>query len=91
MDVFPLPTRLAAVATLVSTEGSSPKVVGSKMWVDDTGAVVGAVTIGGCVDARVIEESRGVLAEGVARLHPEDDEVSEDLVGDEEWLSTEQE
>ena len=68
MDVFPLPNRLAAVATLVSTEGSSPKAVGSKMWVDDTGAIVGAVTIGGCVDARVIEESRGVLAKGAARL-----------------------
>lgn len=27
----------------------------------------------------------------VTPLHPDDDEVSEDLVGDEEWLSTEQE
>lgn len=27
----------------------------------------------------------------VTPLHPEDDEVSEDLVGNEEWLSAEQE
>lgn len=38
------------------------------MWVDESGAIVGSVTIGGCVDARVIEEARQVLAEGVPRL-----------------------
>jgi xanthine dehydrogenase accessory factor len=57
-----LPDRRAAVATLVSTEGSSPRDAGSRMWVDDQGAIVGSVTIGGCVDARVIEESARVLA-----------------------------
>jgi xanthine dehydrogenase accessory factor len=59
-----LPSGPAAVATLISTEGSSPKEAGAKMWVDAAGAIVGAVTIGGCVDARVIEESARVLAEG---------------------------
>jgi len=33
------------------------------MWVDDRGAIVGSVTIGGCVDARVIEESARVLTD----------------------------
>jgi xanthine dehydrogenase accessory factor len=34
------------------------------MWVDDQGAILGAVTIGGCVDARVIEEASKVLESG---------------------------
>jgi xanthine dehydrogenase accessory factor len=38
------------------------------MWVDEAGAIIGSVTIGGCVDARVIEESREVLAGGESRL-----------------------
>lgn len=63
-DTFSLPPGPAAVATLIATEGTSPKEAGAKMWVDASGAIVGAVTIGGCVDARVIEESARVLAEG---------------------------
>lgn len=63
-DTFTLPSGPAAVATLIATEGTSPKEAGAKMWVDASGAIVGAVTIGGCVDARVIEESARVLAEG---------------------------
>ncbi len=63
-----LPGRRAAVATLVATKGSSPREAGAKMWVDDAGGIVGAVTIGGCVDARVIEVSREVLAERVPRV-----------------------
>lgn len=63
-DTFTLPPGPAAVATLIATEGTSPKEAGAKMWVDASGAIVGAVTIGGCVDARVIEESARVLAEG---------------------------
>ena len=45
------------MATLVATEGSSPRATGSRMWVDEEGRIVGSVTIGGCVDARVIEAS----------------------------------
>ncbi|MCC6931611.1 MAG: XdhC family protein [Gemmatimonadaceae bacterium] len=63
-DSRSIPTGPAAVATLIATEGTSPKEAGAKMWVDASGAIVGAVTIGGCVDARVIEESARVLAEG---------------------------
>ena len=38
------------------------------MWVDDEGRLVGSVTIGGCVDARVIEESTRVIASRAASL-----------------------
>ena len=67
-DAFSLPSGPAAVATLIATEGTSPKEAGAKMWVDASGVIVGAVTIGGCVDARVIEESARVLAEGRAMV-----------------------
>ena len=58
----------AAVATLVATEGSSPKHPGAKMWVDGEGRILGSVTIGGCVDARVIEESERVISDGITTL-----------------------
>lgn len=53
-----------AVATLVATEGTAPREPGAKMWLDAAGRVIGSVTIGGCVDARVIEESGRVLESG---------------------------
>jgi len=51
-----------AVATLVNTRGTTPRKEGAKMLVGEGGAVLGSVTIGGCVDAQVIEESTRVLA-----------------------------
>jgi len=65
---FTLPRSRAAVATLVATEGSSPKHPGAKMWVDEEGRILGSVTIGGCVDARVIEESSRVIEQGTPAL-----------------------
>jgi xanthine dehydrogenase accessory factor len=56
-----------AMATLVSARGSSSARVGSRMWIGPDGAAIGAVTIGGCVDARAIELSGEVLADGKAR------------------------
>jgi xanthine dehydrogenase accessory factor len=50
-----------AVATLVNTRGTTPRKEGAKMVVGEDGAVLGSVTIGGCVDAQVIEESTHVL------------------------------
>jgi xanthine dehydrogenase accessory factor len=38
------------------------------MWVDADGNVLGSVTIGGCVDGRVIEESQRVLETGRSSL-----------------------
>jgi xanthine dehydrogenase accessory factor len=58
----------AAMATLVATEGATPRQAGAKMWVGERGRVLGAVTIGGCVDTRVVEESERVLAAGAAAL-----------------------
>jgi len=56
------------MATLVATEGSSPRSTGSRMWVDEAGRIVGSVTIGGCVDARVIEASTRALEDGEPAL-----------------------
>ena len=49
------------MATLVRTVGTTPRKEGAKMFVGDDGALFGSVTIGGCVDARVIEEAGAVL------------------------------
>lgn len=51
-----------AMATLVNTRGTTPRKEGAKMLVGEGGAVLGSVTIGGCVDAQVIEESARVLS-----------------------------
>lgn len=59
-----VPAGRAALATLVATEGSSPRSTGSHMWVDEAGRILGSVTIGGCVDARVIEAATQVLEDG---------------------------
>jgi xanthine dehydrogenase accessory factor len=56
-----------AMATLVSARGSSSAKVGSRMWIGPDGTAIGAVTIGGCVDARAIELSGDVLADGKSR------------------------
>jgi xanthine dehydrogenase accessory factor len=60
--------RRAAMATLVRTHGTTPRKEGTKMFVGDDGAVFGSVTIGGCVDARVIEHSAEVLASSAPQL-----------------------
>ena len=60
--------KRVAMATLVATRGTSPKREGAKMWVGEEGRILGSVTIGGCVDARVIAESEKVLTSFVPRL-----------------------
>ena len=57
-----------AMATLVATRGTSPKREGAKMWVGEAGRILGSVTIGGCVDARVIAESEQALSSSKSRL-----------------------
>ncbi len=57
-----------AVATLVNTRGTTPRKEGAKMVVGEGGTILGSVTIGGCVDAQVIEESESVLASMEPRL-----------------------
>ena len=63
-----LPNGRAALATLIATEGSSPRATGSRMWVDEDGRIVGSVTIGGCVDARVIEAAAKALEDDAPAL-----------------------
>src|SRR5215813_8839716 len=57
-----------AMATLVATRGTTPKREGAKMWVGEEGRSLGSVTIGGCVDARVIAESEQALSSFKSRL-----------------------
>jgi xanthine dehydrogenase accessory factor len=57
-----------AVATLVNTRGTTPRKEGAKMLVGEGGRVLGSVTIGGCVDAQVIEEAAEVLGQNTPRL-----------------------
>jgi xanthine dehydrogenase accessory factor len=61
-------SRKVAVATLVNTRGTTPRKEGAKMLVDEGGAVLGSVTIGGCVDAQVMEEAADVLTTMRPRL-----------------------
>ena len=49
------------------------------MWVGESGAILGAVTIGGCVDARVIEVAGQVLANWTAQ------QLTISLNDDEAW------
>lgn len=58
----------AALATLVNTRGTTPRKEGAKMWIGEGGRILGSVTIGGCVDAQVMAEAEGVLAEAAPRL-----------------------
>ncbi len=56
-----------AVATVVTTWGSSPRPVGSQLAVDDGGRFVGSVS-GGCIEGVVIKEALEVIASGKPRL-----------------------
>jgi xanthine dehydrogenase accessory factor len=60
--------KRSTMATLVRTIGTTPRKEGTKMFVGEGGAVFGSVTIGGCVDARVIEHAGEVLRSSTPRL-----------------------
>ncbi|MCJ7512328.1 MAG: XdhC family protein [Anaerolineales bacterium] len=59
--------KAVALATVVSTWGSAPRPAGSKMLIDQDGAMVGSVSAG-CVEGAVVEEALGVLRTGRPRL-----------------------
>ena len=59
--------RRAALATVVSTWGSSPRPPGSQLLVDDQGAFLGSVS-GGCIEAAVVREALEVMQGGTPRL-----------------------
>ncbi|HJR40584.1 MAG TPA: XdhC family protein [Gemmatimonadaceae bacterium] len=68
LDLISRNERRVAMATLVAVKGTTPRKEGAKMWVGAGGRILGSVTIGGCVDARVVAESEGVLRSGTPRL-----------------------
>ena len=53
-------TRVA-MATLIGARGGSPRPLGAKLFVGQGGRLLGSVSIGGCVDARVVEHGDRVL------------------------------
>src|SRR3989304_4126332 len=56
----------AVVATLVRTEGTSPRKEGARMWVGADGRIMGSVTIGGGGGAPGVGGGR-LLARGLPR------------------------
>jgi xanthine dehydrogenase accessory factor len=60
--------RRAVLATLVGMRGTSPRREGDRMWVGESGAILGSVTIGGCVDAEVLRAAPDVLAKSSPEL-----------------------
>jgi xanthine/CO dehydrogenase XdhC/CoxF family maturation factor len=56
-----------ALATVVSTWGSSPRPLGSKLAVDSDGAFVGSVS-GGCVEGAVVTEALETIRDGKPRM-----------------------
>ncbi|CAO3358674.1 XdhC family protein [Azospirillum melinis] len=59
--------RRVALATVVSTWGSSPRPVGSQMAVDDRGSMAGSVS-GGCIESAVAHEAAKTMEDGEPRL-----------------------
>lgn len=59
--------RGVALATVVTTWGSSPRPVGSKLAVDDQGRMIGSVS-GGCVEGAVVETALDIIRTGKPKL-----------------------
>ncbi len=56
-----------ALATVVTTWGSSPRPVGSQLAVHQDGKFVGSVS-GGCIEGAVVEQALGAIKDGKTRL-----------------------
>ena len=59
--------RGVALATVVTTWGSSPRPVGSQLAVDQDGSFIGSVS-GGCIEGAVIREAVEAIENGGHRL-----------------------
>ena len=60
--------RRGVMATLIGTSGPSPRRVGAKMWVGESGRSLGSVSVGGCIDTRVAEIAPTVIRENKPRV-----------------------
>jgi xanthine/CO dehydrogenase XdhC/CoxF family maturation factor len=56
-----------ALATVVTTWGSSPRPIGSQLAVDDQGQFIGSVS-GGCIEGAVVEQALEAIKDGKTRL-----------------------
>ncbi|MEQ8710288.1 MAG: XdhC family protein [Rhodospirillales bacterium] len=56
-----------AIATVVTTWGSSPRPVGSQLVVNGDGQFVGSVS-GGCIEGAVVREAVEVMTQGGTRM-----------------------
>lgn len=63
LDMLRASEERVAMATLVAARGGSPRPLGAKMFVGEGGRLLGSVSIGGCVDARVVEHGERLLRE----------------------------
>ncbi len=70
--------RGVALATVVSTWGSSPRPAGSHLVIADDGSFEGSVS-GGCVEGAVIRAGLQVIADGAQQL------LSFGVTDDEAW------
>lgn len=59
--------RKVALATVITTWGSSPRPVGSQLAIDESGAMVGSVS-GGCIEGAVVHEAMEVMRGGEPRI-----------------------
>ncbi|HID61794.1 MAG TPA: XdhC family protein [Anaerolineae bacterium] len=69
----------AALATIISTQGSTPQKAGAKVLVLSDGRIIGTIG-GGCVEAEVWQEAMQIMKTRVPKvLHFE---LTDDLFGD---------
>ena len=59
--------RRIALATVISTWGSSPRPVGGQMAIDENGEIIGSVS-GGCIEGAVISEGIASIKDGKSRI-----------------------
>jgi xanthine/CO dehydrogenase XdhC/CoxF family maturation factor len=59
--------KRVALATVVTTWGSSPRPAGSQLAVDESGAMIGSVS-GGCIEGAVVHEALAAIRDGKPRL-----------------------
>ena len=59
--------RRIALATVISTWGSSPRAIGGQMAIDENGEIIGSVS-GGCIEGAVISEGISAINDGKSRI-----------------------